>query len=70
MTAGGRRHPIGSPEGLAETPGYRSENVSGAVEHVAPDRRMEDVHAPDIRGCEPRLVKRPGYGPLSWWPED
>lgn len=50
---------------IGETLGLGPENLSLAVEEVAPGDWMEKVYESDIAGCEDQLLKRPGYGPLA-----
>jgi len=47
------------------TLGYGSEAVSISIEDVPPSQWMDQVYRPKIEAQADRLVKRPGYGPLS-----
>ncbi len=45
-----------------------AEAVSVAIEDVGADEWMEQVYQPDIVANQPKLYKRPGYGPLAHIP--
>lgn len=49
--------------------GLDSSAVSVAVEDVPMQDWMQQVYGPDIETAGERLLKRPGYGPLSDTPE-
>ncbi|UVI39482.1 tautomerase family protein [Qipengyuania spongiae] len=50
---------------VTRTLGYGSEAVSVLVEDVVPSQWMDQIYRPQIDAHPGRLVKRPGYGPLS-----
>jgi 4-oxalocrotonate tautomerase len=45
--------------------GCAEKSVSIAVEEVAPEKWVDAVYVPDIRGGAGRLVKKPGYDPFA-----
>jgi 4-oxalocrotonate tautomerase len=45
--------------------GSKDENISVAIEEIAPEDWTDKVYLPDIKGRWEKLYKQPGYDPLK-----